>query len=86
MKSKKYIEMNAEVAVSIGDLICREDYEAKPYQYPGIAYYKAYVEKKEKNKLQLRLVWHGGDGFVVNDITNLNNIIWSSPKGWRHCN
>ncbi|TYF90401.1 hypothetical protein DJ536_22755 [Enterobacter hormaechei] len=85
-KQKKYIEMNAEVAVSIGDLICREDYEAKPYQYPGVAYYKAYVEKKEKNKLQLRLVWHGGDGFVVNDITNVNNIIWSSPKGWRHCN
>lgn len=85
-KQKKYIEMNAEVDASIGDLICREDYEAKPYQYPGIAYYKAYVEKKEKNKLQLRLVWHGGDGFVVNDITNVNNIIWSSPKGWRHCN
>lgn len=84
-RKKKSIEMNAEVNASVGDLICREDYEAKPYQYPGVAYYKAYVERKEKGKLQLRLVWHGGDGFVIDDITNMNNVLWSSPKGWRHC-
>ncbi|RWS65919.1 hypothetical protein DN597_21245 [Enterobacter cloacae] len=85
-KERVVREKNMEVDTKVGDLICREDYEAKPYQYPGVAYYKAYVEKKEKNKLQLRLVWHGGDRFLVNDITNVNNIIWSSPKGWRHCN
>lgn len=79
-------EKNIAVDAEIGDLICREDYEAPPYQYPGVAYYKAYVEKKGGNKLQLRLVWHGGNGFVVDDITNTNNIIWSSPKGWHHCN
>ncbi|EFI3271195.1 hypothetical protein BCC92_005015, partial [Escherichia coli] len=82
----KIKEKNTPVKADVGDLICKEDYEAKPYQYPGTAYYKAYVEKKEKNKLQLRLVWHGGNGFVVNDITSSNNIIWSSPNGWRHCN
>ena len=85
-KERVVREKNMEVDTKVGDLICREDYEAKPYQYPGVAYYKAYVEKKEKNKLQLRLVWHGGDRFVVNDITNVNNIIWSSPRGWRRCN
>ncbi|EGX15093.1 hypothetical protein ECTX1999_5398 [Escherichia coli TX1999] len=41
--------------------------------------------KKRKNKLQLRLVWHGGNGFVINDIAPSNNIIWSSPNGWKHC-
>lgn len=84
-KQLKIKEMNVPVNASVGDLICRKDYEAKPYQYPGIAYYKAYVERKENNKLQLRLVWHGGDGFVVNDISTINNIIWSSPNGWKHC-
>jgi len=34
-------------------LICKEAYEAKPYQYPGTAYYKAYVEKKEKINFNL---------------------------------
>ncbi|EPJ2545235.1 hypothetical protein ACTGQE_003730 [Escherichia albertii] len=83
---RKTKEKNTPVNADVGDLICKEDYEAKPYQYPGTAYYKAYVEKKEKNKLQLRLVWHGGNGFVINDITPSNNIIWSSPNGWKHCN
>ncbi|HBD0336956.1 TPA: hypothetical protein KGE85_004391 [Escherichia coli] len=83
---RKMKEKNTPVNADVGDLICKEDYEAKPYQYPGTAYYKAYVEKKEKNKLQLRLVWHGGNGFVINDITPSNNIIWSSPNGWKHCN
>lgn len=83
---RKIKEKNTPVNADVGDLICKEDYEAKPYQYPGTAYYKAYVEKKEKNKLQLRLVWHGGNGFVINDITPSNNIIWSSPNGWKHCN
>lgn len=86
VKAMRDIQMNTPVNANIGDLICRDDYEVKSNQYPGTAYYKAYVEKKEKNKLQLRLVWHGGDGFVINDLTNVNNIIWSSPNGWRHCN
>ncbi|ENH4709277.1 hypothetical protein ABV636_004775 [Salmonella enterica] len=83
---QKLKEKNTPVNADVGDLICKEDDEAKPYQYPGSAYYKAYVEKKEKNKLQLRLVWHGGNGFIINDITSSNNIIWSSPNGWKHCN
>ncbi|WP_228084744.1 MULTISPECIES: hypothetical protein [Enterobacteriaceae] len=82
---RKMKEKNTPVYADVGDLICKEDYESKPYQYPGTAYYKAYVEKKVKNKLQLRLVWHGGNGFVINDVTPSNNIIWSSPNGWKHC-
>lgn len=78
--------MNSEVAANVGDTICREDYEAKPYQYPGVAHYKAYVEKKEKNRLQVRLIWHGGENFIVNDLNELNNLIWITPKGWWRCN
>ena len=78
-------EMNTPVIAEIGDLICKRDYEVKPYQYPGVVYYKAYVERKVKDKMQLRLVWHGGDGFVINDVTPPSNIIWSSTKGWKLC-
>lgn len=82
---RKKIEMNAEVNTQIGDLICKEDYDADPYRYPSKPYYKAYVEKKVGDKTQLRLVWHGGDGFVINDINENNKIVWVSPKGWKHC-
>ncbi|MDW9215735.1 hypothetical protein SE957_23970 [Escherichia coli] len=44
---------NTPVKADVGDLICKEDYEAKPYQYPGTAYYKAYVEKKKKINFNL---------------------------------
>lgn len=82
---RKEIEMNSEVNTQIGDLICKEDYDADPYQYPSKPYFKAYVEKKVGEKIQLRLVWHGGDGFNIDDINENNKIIWVSPKGWRHC-
>ncbi|EOS1071416.1 hypothetical protein [Escherichia coli] len=49
----KIKEKNTPVKADVGDLICKEDYEAKPYQYPGTAYYKAYVEKKEKINFNL---------------------------------
>ncbi|EEQ9058568.1 TPA: hypothetical protein R8E80_RS24910 [Escherichia coli] len=49
----KIKEKNTPVKADVGDLICKEDYEAKPYQYPGTAYYKAYVEKKKKINFNL---------------------------------
>ncbi|GAB5139808.1 TPA: hypothetical protein ACNLHH_004349 [Escherichia coli] len=50
---RKTKEKNTPVNADVGDLICKEAYEAKPYQYPGTAYYKAYVEKKEKINFNL---------------------------------
>ncbi len=50
---RKTKEKNTPVNADVGDLICKEDYDAKPYQYPGTAYYKAYVEKKRKINFSL---------------------------------
>lgn len=50
---RKIKEKNTPVNADVGDLICKEDYEAKPYQYPETAYYKAYVEKKKKINFSL---------------------------------
>lgn len=83
-EEEKNRKRNAVVKAKVGDLLCREDYEAPAYQYSSTPYYKAYVEDKQNGKYKLRLVWHGGKGFVINDIRD-NTIIWSSPNGWLFC-
>lgn len=72
------------VDAKIGDILCYEDYDVPDYQYPTVAYYKAYVEDKKNGRYKLRIFWHGGDGFVINDVKN-NNIVWVSQSGWFHC-
>lgn len=75
---------NTKVVSDVGDMICKEDYSNRSSYFRGDVFYKGYVEKITNNKIQVRLVWHGGDGFSINDVEQ-QPIIWSTPYGWYHC-
>ncbi|HHP2754014.1 TPA: hypothetical protein ACRX4O_004545 [Klebsiella quasipneumoniae] len=76
--------MSRKIIANVGDSICRIDNDVVPYQYPSRVYYRGYVEAKADNKLKVRIFWHGGEGFIINDVTP-NPLIWTENKGWFHC-
>lgn len=76
--------MSRKIIANIGDSICRLDNDVVPYQYPSKVYYRGYVEAKTDHKLKVRVFWHGGEGFIINDVTP-NPLIWTENKGWFHC-
>lgn len=75
---------SVKINVNIGDSICREDYDVPQYQYSSKIYYKGYVESKSGSKLKVRIVSHGGEKDIINDVSP-NPVLWVENKGWFHC-
>ena len=75
---------NMKVNVNVGDSICREDYDVPLYQYSSRIFYQGYVESKSGNKIKVRIVRHGGEKDIINDVTP-NPVVWVENKGWFHC-
>ena len=75
---------NMKGNVNVGDSICREDYDVPLYQYSSRIFYQGYVESKSGNKIKVRIVRHGGEKDIINDVTP-NPVVWVENKGWFHC-
>jgi hypothetical protein len=42
------------------------------------------MESKSGNKIKVRIVRHGGEKDIINDVTP-NPVVWVENKGWFHC-
>ncbi|RQN05261.1 hypothetical protein [Pantoea ananatis] len=85
LELRKNLRMNESVNASVGDFICTEDLDHQNEYYQGPVYFGGYVEAKANKKLKVRVVWHGRRDLNIVNGNNPDPIIWTSPKGWFHC-